>query len=97
MRILERGKQFQTHMRPTNRTRLKFSFLLLLTLASAFYSNGQEPQASPKLKPELELSRPVRPWEFLSATGTRAALFGNEAGNPQAASRAEDQPGRSCR
>ncbi len=71
-------------MRPTNRTRLKFSFLLLLTLASAFYSNGQEPQASPKLKPELELSRPVRPWEFLSATGTRAALFGNEAGQFEA-------------
>jgi len=28
----------------------------------------------------LELSRPVRPWEFLSAVGTRAGLFGNEAG-----------------
>jgi GH15 family glucan-1,4-alpha-glucosidase len=28
----------------------------------------------------LELSRPVRPWEFLCAVGTRAGLFGNEAG-----------------
>jgi glycogen debranching enzyme len=28
----------------------------------------------------LELSRPVRPWEFVSATGTRAALLGNEQG-----------------
>jgi glycogen debranching enzyme len=32
----------------------------------------------------LELSRPVRSWEFLSATGTRAALFGNEAGRLEA-------------
>jgi GH15 family glucan-1,4-alpha-glucosidase len=28
----------------------------------------------------LELSRPVRTWEFLSAVGTRAGLLGNEAG-----------------
>src|SRR5437879_4340471 len=32
----------------------------------------------------LELSRPVRPWEFLSAVGTRAGLFGNEAGRMEA-------------
>src|SRR5690349_6716239 len=31
--------------------------------------------------PLPELSRPARTWEFLSATGTRAGLFGNEAGN----------------
>jgi GH15 family glucan-1,4-alpha-glucosidase len=29
----------------------------------------------------LELSRPIRSWEFLSAVGTRAAVFGNEQGN----------------
>ena len=28
----------------------------------------------------LELSRPVRTWEFLPIVGTRAALFGNESG-----------------
>src|SRR2546421_1491424 len=33
---------------------------------------------------ELELFRPVRPWEFLSALGTRAALLGNEAGQMEA-------------
>lgn len=33
---------------------------------------------------ELELSRPARPWEFLSATGSRAGLFGNESGNLEA-------------
>src|SRR3954452_23074783 len=29
---------------------------------------------------DLELSRPVRSWEFLPVTGTRAAIFGKEAG-----------------
>jgi GH15 family glucan-1,4-alpha-glucosidase len=32
----------------------------------------------------LELSRPVRPWEFLCSVGTRAGLFGNEAGRMEA-------------
>src|SRR5450432_4418385 len=32
----------------------------------------------------LELSRPIRPWEFLSTTGQRAGLFGNEAGRFEA-------------
>src|ERR1700751_1808138 len=32
----------------------------------------------------LELSRPVRPWEFLCAVGTRAGLFGNESGRMEA-------------
>src|SRR5436190_2184658 len=30
---------------------------------------------------ELELSRAVRPWEFLPITGTRAGLLGNESGS----------------
>jgi GH15 family glucan-1,4-alpha-glucosidase len=32
----------------------------------------------------LELSRPVRPWEFLCAVGTRAGLLGNESGRMEA-------------
>src|SRR5437870_5029360 len=32
----------------------------------------------------LELSRTVRPWEFLPVTGTSAALLGNEAGRMEA-------------
>src|SRR5258707_13267064 len=32
----------------------------------------------------LELSRPIRPWEFLCAVGTRAGLLGNEAGQMEA-------------
>src|SRR5271156_1818756 len=34
--------------------------------------------------PTLELSRPVRSWEFVSAVGTRAAIFGNEQGTLEA-------------
>src|SRR6266481_3405256 len=34
--------------------------------------------------PRLELSRAVRPWEFLPITGTRAALLGNESGRMEA-------------
>jgi glycogen debranching enzyme len=48
--------------------------LLLITVSiSAFAENA-----------DLSLSRPVRPWEFLSAVGTRAGLFGNEVGNFEA-------------
>jgi glycogen debranching enzyme len=32
----------------------------------------------------VELTRTVRPWEFLSSVGQRAGLFGNEAGNFEA-------------
>src|SRR5580700_5047402 len=32
----------------------------------------------------LELSRPVRSWEFVSAVGPRAAIFGNEQGTLEA-------------
>src|SRR5438552_5065104 len=33
---------------------------------------------------ELELSRAVRPWEFLPITGTRAGLLGSESGRMEA-------------
>src|SRR5437879_13431617 len=42
---------------------------------------GQEP---PEPQSRLELSRAVRPWEFLPVTGTRAALLGNESGRMEA-------------
>src|SRR5215467_3880069 len=32
----------------------------------------------------LELSRPVRSWEFLPIVGTKASLFGNERGEMEA-------------
>src|SRR5713226_153428 len=41
-------------------------------------------QQTPEPPPRLELSRAVRPWEFLPITGTRAALLGNESGRMEA-------------
>ena len=50
----------------------------LLAMGLALPAKAVEP-SSP-----VELSRPVRPWEFLSAVGERAGLLGNEAGNFEA-------------
>ena len=53
---------------------LAFCALSACTLAFAGPPPGQS----------LELSRPVRPWEFVSALGTRAGILGNEQGNFEA-------------
>lgn len=50
--------------------------MLLVGFASA--GRAQAPTQA------LQLSRPARPWEFFCATGQRAGLFGNEAGNLEA-------------
>jgi len=50
-------------------------------MSFASTSPGQE---TPPTQNRLELSRPIRPWEFLPVTGTRAALFGNESGQMEA-------------
>jgi glycogen debranching enzyme len=55
-----------------------FAALLPLAAVAAPPSQAQERSRS------LELSRPVRPWEFLSAVGTRAGLLGNESGRMEA-------------
>jgi len=52
---------------------LPCSMLLICSLAFA----GQPPQS-------LELSRPIRSWEFVSALGTRAGIFGTEQGTLEA-------------
>jgi glycogen debranching enzyme len=49
-----------------------------MLFSSAFLAIADEP-ARP-----VELSRAVRPWEFLSSVGQRAGLFGNEAGRFEA-------------
>src|SRR2546427_9052675 len=48
----------------------------LMVLGGA--SRAQEPKHS------LELSRTVRPWEFLPVTGMRAGLLGDESGRMEA-------------
>ena len=42
---------------------------------------SQQPEEKPH---DLELSRRVRPWEFLPVTGMRAGLLGNESGRMEA-------------
>jgi glycogen debranching enzyme len=46
-------------------------------------SAGWSQQAEEKPR-DLELSRGVRPWEFLAVTGMRAGLLGNESGRMEA-------------
>jgi glycogen debranching enzyme len=57
---------------------------ILALPAAVFFSNrafAQEPGAGTK---KLELSRAVRPWEFLPITGTKAGLLGSESGRMEA-------------
>src|SRR5437763_1570578 len=53
----------------------------LLLAAAPPRSMSQQDQSAPA---RLELSRTVRPWEFLPITGTRAAWFGDESGTMEA-------------
>ncbi|HKW62041.1 MAG TPA: hypothetical protein VJN89_05800 [Candidatus Acidoferrum sp.] len=67
---------------PNWRKRIILCFGATLLLAAAppcSMSQQNQPAAE-----HLQLSRPVRPWEFLPVTGTRAALFGNESGTMEA-------------
>ncbi len=60
--------------------------LALIGALSAFLFPSPAPERSlpPSTGDSLRLSRPVRSWEFLAATGQRAAFFGNEAGRMEA-------------
>jgi hypothetical protein len=64
-------------VRPRNVCRWWFVISLLLLIASG-------PGVPAGTAQSLELSRAVRPWEFLPIVGTRAALFGNESGRMEA-------------
>ena len=61
---------------------LRISLLALLVCALTFTLASDSAALEPPRS--LELSRPVRPWEFLSSTGQRAGLLGNEAGRFEA-------------
>jgi GH15 family glucan-1,4-alpha-glucosidase len=68
-----------TKLLSSRRYRCSLCLLLVFSLPSAVPARPAEERAHP-----LELSRPVRTWEFLSAVGTRAGLLGNEAGRMEA-------------
>jgi len=63
---------------------------ILLAVLGAATAQAQAPAKSPEAEKAneasrpLELTRAVRPWEFLPALGTRAGLLGNEAGRMEA-------------
>jgi glycogen debranching enzyme len=56
-------------------------FAGLVTFIFALSAYGQQKQDDSKA---LELSRAVRPWEFLPVTGMRAGLLGDESGQMEA-------------
>lgn len=60
------------------RSLVSILFLACLVLLSTGAGGADQ------LERSLELSRPVRPWEFLSVVGTRGGLFGNESGKFEA-------------
>ncbi len=57
---------------------------IISALIAAFWPAVVRCQEIQKTPRSLELTRTVRPWEFLSATGMRAGLLGNEAGRMEA-------------
>lgn len=70
---------------PLHRPRPAFCALAaaLVTSLCSFATPFAEP-ADKDQGPSLELTRPVRTWEFVSAVGTRAGIFGNESGRVEA-------------
>src|ERR1700733_4618927 len=68
----------------SNRMRFHARFCLVVVAALMIFAALSSAQEAPPASRPLELSRPIRPWEFLSVTGTRAALFGNESGQMEA-------------
>ena len=69
--------------RRANHVCIWFQYLAVCCLSSlVFVITVLEARAEEKHT--LELSRPVRPWEFLCAVGQRAGVFGNETGRIEA-------------
>ena len=61
-----------------------FACMMAILGITAAAPAARSQQQQKEVSPPMELSRTVRPWEFLPITGTRAALFGSEAGGMEA-------------
>jgi len=61
-----------------------FGMCAAVTLIIGIGASACLGQQAPEKPRDLELSRAVRPWEFLPITGTRAGLLGNESGRMEA-------------
>lgn len=66
------------------RTNKLLHLCAFLALFVVLFSPTAVPQSLPQSTDALQLSRPVRAWEFLPAVGQRAAVFGNESGRMEA-------------
>ncbi len=65
--------------------RVWFLVTAVLVLAGVgFFSRAAAAQEQREEAKKLELSRAVRPWEFLPITGTKAGLLGSESGRMEA-------------
>ena len=73
---------FRNRFRPASMRALAFASTAVLTFSGAART-ARAQEAAPKPR-DMELSRAVRPWEFLPVTGIRSGLLGNEAGRMEA-------------
>src|SRR5438034_8264299 len=55
-----------------------FACMMAILGITAAAPAARSQQQQKEVSPPMELSRTVRPWEFLPITGTRAALFGRD-------------------
>ncbi len=67
-----------------NRQSLLYPLSIRVILSLSVFLNLTSGVSSAEIAPHLELSRPVRSWEFLPTVGTKAALFGRESGQFEA-------------
>ena len=73
----------QWHATLMTSLRILASLLFIAAVANAADKDPDKDKDKDQ-SPSLELTRPVRTWEFLSAVGTRAGIFGNESGRIEA-------------
>jgi hypothetical protein len=69
--------QPRSFFRRIARAALRMAAVPCVALLLSSFLSASEP-------PPLELTRPIRSWEFVSAVGTHAGLFGNEQGRLEA-------------
>src|SRR3979411_587237 len=81
MKISSHLRDFEKMTSSVSPPALLLSFACRIMLSFLISTPAVAAEQSP---PSLELSRPVRSWEFLPVVGMRAGLFGNESGQMEA-------------
>src|SRR5260370_16306899 len=81
MKVSSHLRDFEKMTSSVSTPALLLSFAGIVMLSSLISTPAVAAEQPP---PSLELSRPVRAWEFLPVVGMRAGLFGNESGEMEA-------------